>query len=98
VDSSLEMLTRARELDADGRAEWVEQTAEQWGPNLPGAVDVLTTNATLQWVPSHLRLLPRWVDALAPGGVLAMQVPANFAAPSHRLMREVAARTPPPHL
>ncbi len=94
VDSSLEMLTRARDLDADGRVEWVEQTAEQWDPDLHGAVDVLITNATLQWVPSHLRLLPRWVDALAPGGVLAMQVPANFAAPSHRLMREVASRHP----
>jgi trans-aconitate 2-methyltransferase len=55
---------------------------------------VLVTNALLQWVPTHLRLLPRWLEALAPAGVLAMQVPANFDAPSHRLMREVAARHP----
>ncbi len=94
VDSSPEMLDRAREQDADGRVEWVHESAEEWDPRARGAVDVLVTNATLQWVPSHLRLLPRWLGALAPGGVLALQVPANFDAPSHRLMREVAARHP----
>ena len=94
LDSSPEMLARAREVDAAGRVEWVEAAAETWDPTAHGAVDVLVTNATLQWVPTHLRLLPRWLEALAPGGVLAMQVPANFDAPSHRLMREVAARHP----
>ena len=94
VDSSPEMLARAREVDRAGRVEWVEAAAETWDPTAHGALDVLVTNATLQWVPTHLRLLPRWLGALAPGGVLAMQVPANFDAPSHRLMREVAARHP----
>ncbi|NUQ31559.1 MAG: methyltransferase domain-containing protein [Dermatophilaceae bacterium] len=95
VDSSPEMLARARDLDVDGRVEWVEAAAEDWDPTESGgAVDVLVTNATLQWVPSHLRLIPSWVAALAPGGTFAMQVPSNFDAPSHRLMREVAARHP----
>jgi trans-aconitate 2-methyltransferase len=95
VDSSPDMLARARELDVDGRVEWVEATAEDWDPTESGgSVDVLVTNATLQWVPSHLRLIPSWVAALAPGGTCAMQVPSNFDAPSHRLMREVAARHP----
>ncbi|NUO91235.1 MAG: methyltransferase domain-containing protein [Dermatophilaceae bacterium] len=95
VDSSPEMLARARDLDVDGRVEWVEAAAEDWDPTeSAGAVDVLVTNATLQWVPSHLRLIPSWVAALAPGGTFAMQVPSNFDAPSHRLMREVAARHP----
>jgi trans-aconitate 2-methyltransferase len=95
VDSSPDMLARARELDDDGRVEWVEAAAEDWDPTESGgSVDVLVTNATLQWVPSHLRLIPSWVEALAPGGTFAMQVPSNFDAPSHRLMREVAARHP----
>ena len=95
VDSSPEMLARARELDADARVEWVEAAAEDWDPTESGgSIDVLVTNATLQWVPSHLRLIPSWVASLAPGGTFAMQVPANFDAPSHRLMREVAARHP----
>ncbi|GAA2743172.1 trans-aconitate 2-methyltransferase [Terrabacter aerolatus] len=95
VDSSPEMLERARAQDTAGRVEWVESSAEDWDPTECGApVDVLVTNATLQWVPGHLRLIPTWVQSLAPGGSFAMQVPSNFDAPSHRLMREVAARHP----
>lgn len=95
VDSSAEMLTQARERDVDGRVEWVLASAEDWDPSGHGGpIDVLVTNATLQWVPSHLRLIPSWLDGLAPGGTFAMQVPSNFDAPSHRLMREVAERHP----
>ncbi|GAA2473411.1 methyltransferase domain-containing protein [Terrabacter carboxydivorans] len=95
VDSSPEMLERARAQDPAGRVEWVEASAEDWDPTECGSsIDVLVTNATLQWVPGHLRLIPSWVESLAPGGTFAMQVPSNFDAPSHRLMREVAARHP----
>lgn len=95
IDNSPEMLEQARATDADGRVEWLELAAEDWDPTAYDApVDVLVTNATLQWVPTHLRLIPDWVRALAPGGVFAMQVPSNFSAPSHRLMREVAFRQP----
>ncbi len=95
VDSSPQMLEAARALDEHGRVEWVQARAEDWHPRDVGApVDVLVTNATLQWVPGHLDLIPGWVEALAPGGWFGMQVPANFGAPSHALMREVAARHP----
>jgi len=93
IDSSVAMLERAHELDAEDRVEWVMTQAQQWDPMvLDAPIDLLTTNAALQWVPGHTDLVPRWVEALAPGGWFAMQVPANFDAPSHRLMREVAAR------
>jgi len=95
VDSSPDMLAAARDLDTDGRAEWVEARIEDWNPADVGApVDVLVTNAALQWVPDHLRLIPGWVEQLAPGGWFAMQVPNNVDAPSHALMREVAVRHP----
>ena len=54
--------------------------------------DVLVTNATLQWVPEHRDLLARWAADLPPGAWLAMQVPGNFGAPSHVLLREVGRR------
>lgn len=95
IDSSPQMLARACELDTDDRVEWSQARAEDWDPaTLSGPIDVLATNATLQWVPHHLDLIPLWVGALAPGGWFAMQVPSNFGAPSHVLMREVAARHP----
>lgn len=96
VDSSPQMLAKAapeaEAADVDGRLSFVEADLADWTPD--AAVDVIVTNAALQWVPQHLDLLPRWVDALAPGGWLALQVPGNFAAPSHALMREVAELPP----
>jgi trans-aconitate 2-methyltransferase len=54
-------------------------------------VDVLVSNATLQWVPGHLDLLPSLVARVARGGWFAFQVPGNFAEPSHVLLHELAA-------
>jgi trans-aconitate 2-methyltransferase len=59
----------------------------EWVPGRP--VDVIFSNAALQWVPGHQRLLPRWVEALAPGGCLAFSMPGNFDGPSHTLLREL---------
>lgn len=82
IDSSPQMLERAPRDQgvtfSDGRAEDVDLTG----------TDVLVANAVLQWVPEHPRLLPTWAGQIADGGWLAFQVPANFTAPSHRLMRE----------
>lgn len=96
VDSCAEMLEQARRRDSLGQVEWTQvEDVATWDPAQVGApLDVITTNALLQWVPSHLELIPRWVNALAPGGWFAMQVPGNFTAPSHTLLREVAAQSP----
>ena len=58
------------------------------------APDLIFANAVLQWVPNHQKLLPRLVSALAPGGVLAVQMPDNLDEPTHRSMREVANSGP----
>jgi trans-aconitate 2-methyltransferase len=95
VDSSTEMLDRARRNDSVERVEWVCADVESWDPARLGApIDVIISNSLLQWVPSHLRLIPGWITALAPGGWFAMQVPGNFNAPSHTLLREVATTSP----
>ena len=64
----------------------------QWQPAV--APDLIYANAALQWVGGHDALLPRLFNALAPGGVLAIQMPDNRDEPTHRLMREVAALDP----
>lgn len=95
VDSSPEMLADARERDVDGRIEWIEADLAQWGiDTLDAAPDVIVTNSALQWVPRHLGLIEQWVGALAPGGWFALQVPGNFDAPTHALMREIAIAHP----
>ena len=95
VDSSAEMLEAAAISDTRGRVAWVRCDVESWDPAQLGApIDVIISNALLQWVPTHFQLIRGWVDALAPGGWFAMQVPGNFNAPSHTLLRDVAAASP----
>ncbi len=88
VDNSPDMLRRARQ-DYPALA-WIEADAATWRASTPP--DVLFANAVFQWVPDHERLFPALFVQLAPGGVLAVQMPYNHDEPSHRLMREV----PPP--
>ncbi len=52
--------------------------------------DLVLANASLQWVPSHETVLRQWRSALAPGGQLAVQVPANADMPSHVIADRVA--------
>ncbi|WP_326644919.1 trans-aconitate 2-methyltransferase [Streptosporangium sp. NBC_01755] len=83
-DSSPAMIEKA---PAGGSLSFSVEDVRRWSPASP--VDVIVSNAVLQWVPEHRELLPRWVEALAPGGRLAFQVPGNFDAPSHALVREL---------
>lgn len=94
VDSSPDMLARGRSLDAENRVEWVEGDLADYDIASNGQPDVVLSNAALQWVPQHRELIRGWLGRLAPGGWFAMQVPGNFAAPSHRLIREAAADHP----
>ncbi|GAB2813861.1 methyltransferase domain-containing protein [Actinocorallia aurea] len=88
VDSSPEMIEAARRRQVPGLT-FAQADLAEWAPDLP--VDVIVSNAALQWVPGHVALLGRLLDHLAPGGVLAFQVPGNAGAPSHTILRELAA-------
>ncbi len=91
IDSSADMVARA---PRDAGVEFSVGDVRDWcagsGP-AHDPVDVLVSNAVLQWVPGHLDLLPGLVGSVAPGGWLAFQVPGNFEEPSHTIRRELAA-------
>jgi trans-aconitate 2-methyltransferase len=89
VDSSEPMIAEAE--PADG-VRFELGDVRTWQPAAP--VDVLVSNATLQWVPGHLDLLPRLVGHVAPGGWFAFQVPGNFDEQSHVIRRDLAAEAP----
>jgi trans-aconitate 2-methyltransferase len=91
IDSSPEMIARARA--ADPSIDFAVDDLRAWARN-GRPVDVLVSNATLQWVPRHLDLLPALVDRVRPGGWLAFQVPGNFTEPSHTIRTELAAEAP----
>ena len=85
-DSSREMISKTAAFAAE-RVSFECADAETFSAD---GVDVLVSNALLQWVPSHRQLLTRWAGELNAGGWLAFQVPGNFDSPSHTLMRELA--------
>ena len=88
VDSSAEMVDEAQ-ARADEQLTFEIADLRDFRP--AERVDVLVSNATLQWVPGHLDLLADLLGVLAPGGWLAFQVPGNFGSPSHRLLHELAS-------
>jgi trans-aconitate 2-methyltransferase len=88
LDSSPEMIMQAADF-AGPRVRFQLQDLRDWRPET--SVDVIISNATLQWVPGHRDLLPLLVSALSPEGWLAFQVPGNFDEPSHQLLRGLAA-------
>lgn len=85
LDSSPEMVQAARERGVP--AELGDVSAY----SLPPGTGLAVSNAVLHWVPGHADLLRQWMGELAPGGWLAMQVPGNFAAPSHTEPARLAA-------
>ncbi len=87
VDSSPGMLDQARKDYPDKR--WIESDIAHWSS--PGNYDLIFSNAALQWVPDHEKVFLALIDALPMGGVLAVQMPRNFTAPNHALLRETAA-------
>ena len=59
--------------------------------SLPTGLDLVFSNACLQWVPDHPVLLPKLMALLRKGGVLAVQIPQQRKHPVHRLIRQLAA-------
>ena len=90
LDSSPAMLDAARKRLPQARFELADAATF----TLPRPADLIFANAVLQWVPDHAALFPRLLSLLAPGGVLAVQMPDNLDEPSHVAMRETAMTGP----
>ncbi len=73
VDGSAAMLAKAKGFATQ------QADIATWTPDAP--VDVLFSNAALQWLGGHDTLFPRLLSCIAPGGVLAVQMPSMHAAP-----------------
>jgi trans-aconitate 2-methyltransferase len=91
LDSSPAMLDRAAGRATD-RLSFERGDLATWTSDRDH--DLVLANASLQWVPNHELVLARWSDALAPGGQLAVQVPANGTHASHTVATEVGTTEP----
>ncbi|KAA2215139.1 methyltransferase domain-containing protein [Teichococcus oryzae] len=88
VDESPDMQAQARQEGI--RVE--RDDIATWAPREP--VDVLFSNAALHWLPDHAALFPRLLGFLAPGGTLAVQMPAMHDAPLRAEQDRIAREGP----
>jgi trans-aconitate 2-methyltransferase len=90
VDDSQAMLDRAAATAPD--IVWQRADLATWSP--PERADLIYSNAALHWLDDHARIFPALLACVAPGGVLAVQMPRNFAAASHTAIGEAVRRGP----
>ncbi len=86
VDNSPAMLVKAQETEA--YSALIKVDAATWLPDAPPAL--IFSNALCHWLPDHAALFARLAGMLTKGGVLAVQMPRQFAARSHQALRDVA--------
>lgn len=94
VDGDAAMLAKARATTADSsRFAWVKADLGTWRADAPP--DLIYSNAALHWLDDHATLFPRLLrDTASLHGVLAVQMPDNFRAPSHRVLFDLADSKP----
>ena len=90
IDNSEAMLAEARKLGLD--ATFADADIADWTPDNPP--DLIFSNAVLHWLPDHADLFVRLMTYLAPGGLLAVQMPRNFADVTHLILQRVAREGP----
>jgi trans-aconitate 2-methyltransferase len=90
VEGSAEMVAAGK--NAAPEVAWLHADLAAWRP--AQGLDLIYSNAALHWLPDHDKLFPRLIEAIAPGGILAVQMPRNFEAPSHTLIAEAALNGP----
>ena len=96
IDSSEQMIAAAQR-SVEGVHFEVGDVRDWSTPDplaLRAPIDVVVSNATLQWIPGHADLLLGLLDRVSLGGWLAFQVPGNFDEPSHTIRTELASREP----
>lgn len=101
-----EQLACSSTLGVDSSPAMLANTAAQVAPGLAFEAGDLAafakserfglvfSNAAVQWVPDHPRLFTQLAGLLAPGGQLAIQMPANHDHPSHVVAQQIARREP----
>lgn len=91
ADNSDEMLVKAKELYSD--IEFITLDANGDFHELSEKFDVVFSNACIQWLPNHRKLLPKLMILLKPNGILAIQIPIQCEHPVHNIINELVNTT-----
>jgi trans-aconitate 2-methyltransferase len=93
VDNSDAMLAKAQ-AHAGGGLSFEKRDIAGFAEAPGGPWDLVFSNAALHWISGHDELVAKLTRALAPGGQIAIQVPAAHDHPSHVAAAEVAREEP----
>lgn len=91
LDSSEEMLKKARNFSGDG-LDFTSGDIQNWSS--PNTYDLIFSNAAIQWCGDHPGIFRRIKESLRPGGQIAIQMPMNHVYPTHVLAAEMSAEEP----
>ncbi len=90
VDNSTDMIAKAR-------INCPEYTFElrTVAPNIQllETYDLIFSNACIQWIPDHRRLIPNLFPALSPNGVLAVQIPETRNMPMYKILSSLSSHS-----
>jgi len=89
VDSSPEMIRAVAQAHPEMRFQLCDAGTELG--TLDRDFDVVFSNACIQWIPNHPKLLREMMQLLRPGGILAVQIPINQKEPIHQIIQALAA-------
>jgi trans-aconitate 2-methyltransferase len=89
LDNSSAMIAKARQ--AEPKRNWIVGAIRDWANTNDTLFDLVFSNAAMQWVDDHAGIFPLLMKHISPDGALAVQVPCNYDAPAHTLMRSLAA-------
>lgn len=85
------MLKKARAIHLPGLS-FDHQSIEKWEDR--AGVDILFSNAALQWCENHEDLFTRLKSQIRPGGQLAVQMPMNHDYPTHIIANRMSSEQP----
>ncbi len=86
LDSSPAMIEQAEKTNSS--IAWICADAAGDLSSL-GRFDIVFSNAAIQWMPSHDKVLPQLFSLLDDGGVLAVQIPSTSHMPIHIALQTV---------
>jgi trans-aconitate 2-methyltransferase len=93
LDRSARMLEQIRREELPDGLRFEVADIEAF-PTTSARYDVIVSNAALHWIDDHEALFARLTSALAPGGQLAVQLPAMHDDASHRVAAELIVEEP----
>jgi trans-aconitate 2-methyltransferase len=86
IDNSRQMIAAANRTHPEQK--WLIADVSHWSPS--GPIDLIYSNAALQWLPDHGALLPRLFNMVTAGGALAFQIPSSTFATVRTLIHEIS--------